>query len=136
MANKKLTVVFDSSVWLSLLLQDSNYLSSVKMLSKISTDAYIHIPEIVLLEICVVLTRNGVSNQSICNFVSTLTNLNQIQVRKVDILDYLNMFINFKSKIYARTLDLIIILYVLDNKIDLFYTLDKNQSTVYNLLIN
>jgi predicted nucleic acid-binding protein len=120
---KKKVVILDSSVWLSYLFdEDSNFLEAEKIISNIGFATVVLIPEIILLEVLVVLHRT--------NRVELL-NISIVNLSVFEVFKMLNQYKGFYS---CKTSDLLIIFNVLFYECDEFYTFDKQQLLNFNKL--
>ena len=128
-------VIIDSSVWVSLIAKDSNYLKARKILSRLlrkKDGRRILVPRIIYLEVINSLRRLNKPQQDINDFRAHLK-LKKIVLVKTNDKIYIKAEA-LSEAVRLKTLDLLILTTVLELKINKFFSFDKKLRKAYHLM--
>lgn len=128
---KQKTVIFDSSVWVSYMLQnDVNHLRAKDIMANYLVEFDLLIPDIVFYEVITVLLKLKKINLVVKFCVK---NIKILYLNKFEFLFYA---FKYKEMINLKTQDFLIIVFCLLYSVDVFETLDKKQYKNYLILKN
>jgi predicted nucleic acid-binding protein len=126
---KQQTVILDSSVWISYLLQtDINYSVANKIVYDHYQKSIILVPAIVFCEVISVLIK--LEKFELAKYFSKL----DLSITTLSKQDFLDVIFNYKTRFKTKTQDTLILIHCIKYNVDCFETFDLKQRTIYNNL--
>lgn len=128
--SKQKTVILDSSVWVSLIIEnDSNHQKAKKIFNDIKVNNFkIILPDIVFYEVVTVLLKLNCKS-FIPKFLSMNLNLSFIPPK-----NFLYYILRYEQILVARTSDFLILIYCMHYNVNQFETFDHKQKRNYQLI--
>jgi predicted nucleic acid-binding protein len=131
------TVLLDSSVWMSLLIDDTHTKRAAKLLRKVKkSKSIIYVPIIVYAEVINAIIKVNPHPQMIAYAKQLLLSRKLTKILIPGKNFWIKKFEKYSQKVKLKAFDMLILSFAFEYKADRFYTFDTKLGKAHNFIRN